>query len=365
MGVFFMENFDITDTVDADVKTSLAAKGIPFVGANTALVPASVTENGLARTAIGESANLGVKFQYLKVPIPASKVFYATFRLRWVPNTIADQNLRLFITHQSVIASASAANSYGFAMPVSGKWAFYNGWTGGTEPSYTFDLNDWVTIEIYRAADGSLKMWANDFLLYRTDRVIAAGAIPENFVYIGRAQAAGSAGGAAFVGWQFSDIVVIDPSTAGPQYRPGRTARVLTSQYSADVVAQWSADPSVSTAHNVLMSRFKANPAATDILSTLVQGAREQYSLAAFPTGFGSIIKAVKFEARAANSGAALHSFSVEQDTGSGPVEVAQVSVPAGGSQVVYTAYSYQKSAGVPWTPADLSALKVGFSAKS
>lgn len=372
MGIHFMENFDIAETTTyANIIAALGAKGVQYVnqtvgGTTTALNIKTTTENGVTRSTLQEVRAVYANSQsYLKIPIPASKVFYATFRLHWASINNLSDSFRLYIGHAAGLSGQmTAANMYGYAQYVSGKWTIYNGWNTAA-PSASFAATEWITVEIARAADGKVRMWVNDALLYDPNRVIADSAITENFVYIGRGQVNGFSGGTSFAWWEYSDIIVVNPATDGLKYRPGRSARVLAASYTGDVQAEWQADPSVTSPHNQIMSTFKGVPAAADILTTQTAGAREKYSVGPLPTGFGNIIHALKLEPQVMNAGGAMHTLAIEVDTGAGNTELAAVNVAAGTPFAAYPVFSNKKGDGTLWTPADVSSLKVGFSAKS
>lgn len=356
MGVTLMENYEL------GAPTALAEKGWTQTTGITNSI-STFTENGVNRKALRSARALNANSFYpIGIPIPSSKVFYFSTRVRWTRTDIPDAGLRLYFSIGTAF-NAPASSFYAFAMPVGGKWTVYAG-GGNAGPGYTFGY-DWVTIEIARKADGTIRVWANDLLLYTAGLSVTTPAA--NFLYMGWAQSGGSSGGSIFYGWEFADTVVVDPATPGLQNRPGSASRVLSVPFTADVTAQWSLPAGVTGPHYPFMADYPAAVDPNRVLTGDTVGQREQYQAGAVPVAVPGANKvlSLQIEQRPSNLGGSPHTFATELDAGAGIVEVAQNQL-AGASGFVYRpVFLDKKPDGSNWTAADVAALKAGFSIKS
>lgn len=361
MGVTVMENFEVGGI------TALTEKGWVFPGSNTLAIVSEV-ENSVTRKKLRVSRNmLANSYDALKVPIPASKAFYFSVRIRYYANVggSPDSSMRFYISTIGTFAGANAANNiFLAASPAVGGWNVY-AFGNAAYSSRFIPTAEWATIEVLRKADGSARVWVNDVLLFVAGATVNPPA--DNYVYFGRAQSGGGSGGNFSYGWDYMDVVVVDPATPGLQNRPGSKGRVLSVPFVSDVAAQWIPPAGVTASHYSLMADYPDAVDTSRILTGDTVGQRDQYQASAIPVvvpGADKVLS-VQIEQRAANPGGAQHSFATEVDTGSGPVEVARNELSGG------TAFSYRpifldkKPDGSNWTAADVAAMKAGFSVKS
>lgn len=360
MGVTVMENFEVGDPA------VLIEKGWVFPASNSVSIQAE-TENGVARKKLRVIKNmLANSFDAIKVPIPASKAFYFSARIKWYANVgSVDGSLRFYIATSGTFAGANTAgNAFLGITPVTGGFMAY-AFNNGSNPGKFFATAEWVTVEVLRRADGSARVWVNDVLLYVANATMNAPA--DNFVYFGRAQSGGGSGGNFSYGWDYMDVVVVDPATPGLQNRPGSKSRVLSVPFVSDVTAQWVPPAGVTTSHYQLMADYPAAVDTSRILTGDEVGKRDQYQAGAVPvvvTGANKVLS-VQIEQRAANPGGTQHSFATEVDVGTGIQEVAQ-NVLSGGTAFGYRpVFLDKKPDGSNWTTADVAAMKAGFSVKS
>jgi hypothetical protein len=359
MGVVLMENYEV------DSPAALTDKGwvLPTTSVNTIT---AFTENGITRKSlVSDRIVAGNSFDPIKIPVPASKFFYFSTRVRWASSGIGDSGLRLSVSSANTYAGAiNAAYSFAFAQPQGTGWRiFANATTSGQYVD--FGVNEWITLEILRKADGTIRVWVNDILLY-TPSVVNTWPV-DNYIYVGRVQVGGSSGGSARFGWQFADTVVIDPSTAGLQNRPGSKSRVVSVPFVSDVSAQWQLPSGVTGAHYPFMADYPATVDTTRILTGDTAGQREQYQSGALPmvvTGADKVLS-LMMEQRPSNGGGTSHSFATEVDVGSGIVEVAQNQLAGGAAFSYRPIFLDKKPDGSDWTASDIAALKAGFSIKS
>lgn len=359
MGVTLMENYEVGGSA------ALVEKGWVFPANNTITFDNQV-ENSVNRKKMTVAKNLIPNvFDAIKIPIPASKAFYFSTRIRWNRPDLPDTSMRFYLANNAdVNAAFSPTNMFCFAYPVGAGWRFCanNSLTAAIKDTA---LQEWITIEVLRKADGTARVWFNDNLMYISGMNITAPG--DNYLYIGRAQAGGGSGGNFLWGWEYMDTVVVDPATPGQQNRPGASARVLSVPFTADLVAEWTPAAGVSTPHRSLMANYPAVPVTADLLTGTEVGKREQYQAGAVPVVVPNADKvlSVQIEQRAANPGGTPHSFATEVDAGAGRQEVAQNSL-AGGSGFVYRpVFLDKKPDGTVWTAADVAAMKAGFSLKS
>lgn len=361
MGVSLMENFEVGSVA------VLAEKGWILPATNNSI--GTVTENGFTRKRLIVARPLAAQsFDAIKIPIPSSKEFYFSTRVAYYDsgnNGIADAGLRLYIATSGTFSDAgSNGRLFGFAMPANGAWTFYTANTNSGN-SRNFGVFERIKVEVYRKADGTTKVWVNDFPLINASLTTTAPA--DNYIYIGRAQSSQSSGGNSNWGWDYMDTVVVDPSTPGLKYRPGAAARVVSVPMTADVQANWLPPTGVTTPHYSLMADYPAAVDTNKILTGDTVGQRDQYQAGAVPVvvpGANKVLS-VQLEQRSANPGAALHTYATEIDTGTGITEVAQNQIAAGGVFVYRPVFIDKKPDGTNWTAADVAALKAGFSLKS
>ncbi|QJI52252.1 hypothetical protein [Cronobacter phage JC01] len=358
MGVTLMENFD------CDVG-ALVERGwvMPATTTNVFTAIEQFTENGITRNCFRHSMSMSYygfgAFYPFRIPLPASKEFFVSFRMRY-PNASRINSSTAWSV--STNSGRSAANLVLEVYPADAYSSVYlknNGQVAGS-PSYRFNHQTWATIEMQRKADGSTKVWVDDMLLYSANANTTASA--DNYLYMGVVNAGQ---GSTIDGYQIADVVVIDPTTAGLQNRPGSSERVLSLAASADVLAQWTAIGGATEPHNQLMKNYPATVDTTKVLQGDTAGQREQYSLADFPAGFGTQLLTLGFEQRANNPGSSPHVFTTEVDLGAGPVGVADNTVAPGATYSYRPVYVASKPGGGTWTAADIPALKIGFSVKS
>lgn len=360
MGVTLMENFEIGDP------TVLTQKGwsLPS-GQGVSFSIQTQTENGVARKFLRQSiGNPLVQFFPIGIPIPASKAFYLSFRLR-SQDLIRNVDLRFHVVTNTAIASINSyAIAYATTVGAGGKWRLQPGGTD-TGEGKIFDLNTWVTVEVLRDATGTTRVWLDDILLYKPGVVPTAPAA--NFVYIGWLVTGTNISKGANSYWDISDVVVVDPATPGLQNRPGSKSRVVPVPFVSDVSAQWDAPAGVTAPHYSLMADYPAAVDTAKVLTGETVGDREQYQAAALPqvvTGADQVLS-VQIEQRAANAGGVPHAFATEVNVGSGNVEVAQNQLAGLEAFSYRPVYLDKKPDGTNWTAADVAAMKAGFTIKS
>ena len=362
MGVTLMENFEVSGQVGGQV--ALAEKGWVFPASNTVSI-ANETENGVTRKKLSvvKGLSAGV-FDAIKIPIPASKAFYFSTRVRWsIANSPAPLQLRVG-TVGTYAGITTTGNVFGFAALKGNGWSFYVG-NVDTNPGKTFGMQEWITLEVLRKSDGSMRVWVNDILLYMAGATINAPA--DNYVYIGRLQVAGTSGTQTTCGWEFMDTVVVDPATAGLQNRPGSASRVLSVPFTSDLVTQWTLSGGATGAHYPYMATYPDSVGSSTVLIGDTPGQREQYQSGMLPavvSGANQVL-ALQIEQRAANIGGSPHTFATEIDIGSGITEVAQNQLPGSSGYLYRPIYLDKRPDGNNWTAADIAALKAGFSIKS
>lgn len=359
MGVTLMENYEVGGSA------ALVEKGWIFPAGNTVSFSTQV-ENSVNRKKMFVGRTLiANEFGAIKIPIPASKAFYFSTRIRWNSPNIPEASQRLYIANNADIQGAfNAVNTFGFVYPFGTGWRFCAN-TSLTAAVKDFAVQEWICVEVLRKADGTARVWVNDNLLYIPGMTINAPA--DNYLYIGRAQAGGGTGGSAQYGWEYMDTVVVDPATAGLQNRPGASSRVMSVPLTDDVVAEWTPAAGVVTPHHTLMANYPAVPVTNDLLTGSDVGKREQYQASTIPVVVPNADKvlAVQIEQRAANPGGVQHSFATEVDVGAGVQEIREVAL-AGASGFVYRpVFLDKKPDGTVWTAADVAAMKAGFSLKS
>lgn len=360
MGVTVMENFEVGEPA------ALIDKGWVFPASNSTSIVAEA-ENGVSRKKLRVSRAMQANtFDAMKVPIPASKAFYFSARIKWYANVGSiDSSLRFYISTSGTFTGANTAgNAFLGITPVTGGFMAY-AFNSGANPGKFFATADWVTVEVLRRADGSARVWVNDVLLYVAGATVNAPA--DNFIYFGRAQNGGGSGGNFSYGWEYMDVVVVDPATPGLQNRPGSKSRVLSVPFVSDVSAQWVPPAGVTTSHYQLMADYPAAIDTSRILTGDEVGKRDLYQAGAVPVvvpGADKVLS-VQIEQRAANAGGTQHSFATEVDVGSGIVEVAQNTLAGGTSFGYRPVFLDKKPDGSNWTAADVAAMKAGFSVKS
>ncbi|QGF20872.1 hypothetical protein JT354_gp50 [Serratia phage JS26] len=415
MGIFLMENFDVSDlstlaadrALDAVPSGSIGATGFLFGSATlpTEFGLRTFMEKGIRRTSVGmmgkfEGAN-GSYGGYLRIPIPSmvngqananlNRSFYLSMRMRFLVGTNATTtNVALatpipYLPRKDIVFGMTAypSMSFGSAYQVfamtnstydaSGKAdkmrIFFGPWsaTTSTQTEFSCDADGWFHVELFKPAGSTtFTFWVNDFM-YTAGQ---SSSIPEQFnantmfmnLYIARLSTLNSP---IYYGIEATDVIVIDPNTSGQKYRFGSSGRVLSMDYTSDFTADWAADPSATLTHHEMMMIDQSTPAATNILTGTTIGQREQYAMKPIPTEFGPYVPAVLVRPRVMNGGAAAHSLAMEMDWGTGIAEVSERMVLAGGAYDATPLIMTTKPNGDPWTAADFASAKAGFSVKS
>lgn len=397
MGIGLMENFDVADFATLNA----APHGINQIAGGLAGTWAltSFTENGMKRNSVtcrndfyqgGSTASNGAYLE-IPLPIPASgnhldRTYYLSFRIRLVTGSNAAsmtpimtfQNVQMFLAVSSY-SVGGVGNAYNMANLTRGDYlsggdatklrlfAGPNANTAGVSTQFTPDANGWFHVEIYKPA-GSMfaTVWLNDFMYQANTATTNPGVVNVNSnymrIFMGRT---GSFLNGVIAGFEMADLILIDPTTPGQQYRFGSSARVLSMDYTSDVVNQWAADPSATLTHREMMMSDRSVPLANNILTGLTVGQREQYAMRDIPAAFGPYVPAVMVRPRVMNAGASTHSVAMEMDWGTGLAEVGVKAVPAGGAYDTTPLIMTTKPNGDPWTTADFASAKAGFSVKS
>jgi len=397
MGITVMENFDVADFATLNA----APHGVNQVngGLNGTWALTSFTENGMRRPSItcrndfyqgGSSATVGAALE-IPIPLPASGVnidrtYYVSFRIRLVTGSNAASmtpimtfnHVQVYLAISSYVASG-VGNSYNLANFTRGDYVGggdatkIRGYAGpgatANTPNTQFapDANGWFHVEVYKPA-GSMfaTVWINDFMYQANTATSNPNIINANtnYVRVFMGRTGGFLNGVVG-GFEMTDLIVIDPTTDGQKYRFGSSARVLSMDYTADVVNQWAADPSATLTHREMMMSDRSVPLANNILTGLTVGQREQYAMRDIPAAFGPYVPAVMVRPRVMNAGASTHSVAMEMDWGSGIAEIGVKSVAAGGAYDTTPIIMTTKPNGDPWTTADFASAKAGFSVKS
>jgi hypothetical protein len=360
MGVYRMENFEVPDIASLNVRGFT----IPANNSNFTTAIQSFTDQGVTRKRLQINhlidANQG---RYMiGLPFPTSGAGYLSFKMR----TVNNGNSRQLIQRVSLNMGTGAANVSNNVL-----WEMTNNKIGTTASGqevgaqvntlpYNFDTD--YKVEAYRSATGDYRIWIDDFLILPTSGVslIAPGVQGSLQLVFGTQNGVSPPPTITTYIW---DLVAVDPATAGLQYRPGRTARVLPVTATADVITEWTGGD--GTAHYSQLADFVAAPGATGYITANVVGKREQYQQGNILAGFGQQVLSVGFEHYVANAGAAAHTLTAELDTGSGIVSVADLLLPSGGAYQFAPVYQGKKPDNTNWTYADVAALKSGFSIKS
>lgn len=397
MGITVMENFDVADFATLNA----APHGVNQVngGLSGTWALTSFTENGMRRPSITcrndfyQGGSSGATGAYLEIPVPVpasglhpDRTYYLSFRIRLVTGSNAASMTPIMTFNHSQIYLALSSysvgglgNSYNLANLTRGDFvsggdatkirAFAGPSANANTPNtqFTPDANGWFHVEVYKPA-GSMftTIWINDFMYQATSPTTNPGVVNSNSnyvrVFMGRTN---SWLNGNYSGFEMTDLIVIDPTTDGQKYRFGSSARVLSMDYTADVVNQWAADPSATLTHREMMMRDKSVPDANNILTGLTVGQREQYAMRDIPAAFGPYVPAVMVRPRVMNAGASTHSVAMEMDWGSGMAEIGVKSVAAGGAYDTTPLIMTTKPNGDPWTTADFASAKAGFSVKS
>lgn len=362
MGITVMENFREADT------NVLVARGwvLPTTHPTLSIISfVDFVENGITRKALRHRATgYANYFLPFRIPIPATKAFYLSFRLSCsAPPTGTNIGMRFHINFASAYAGIVPAYTVGFVTPVgaqTGKLRF-NPYASdiGTGPQLT--NGEFYTIEVFRDAAGNTRVWVDDILYYTANWTTTAPA--DNYISLGWLNTTNQANSNILVGWDIADVVMVDPATAGLQNRPGRSARVLDVPNSADIVTDWSTTS--GSPHYQMMNSFKIAPTEADLLTSSTVGAREEYSISTLPAGFGTHIAALMVRPQIKNNAAAVHDVSFEMNFGTGRQEVASRTISPGASYDTTPVVLYKKPDDTLIEASDLTNLKSGFSIKS
>lgn len=342
MGITVMENFDLNDP------SALAGRGfeIPTYSALTRTI-VSDTENGVTRPAM-QVSNLNTaagSMAAIKIPIPTSKVFYMSMRIK-----ATALQTDCFIVLNNTLTTSGV--EYCFADLGVQDVGHRSG------PRYKVaTLNNWFCMEVYRAANGAIKVWVNDFIASPVGATMAAPG--ENFLYLSSLMNGGAKPPATFL---IDDLVVVDPATPGLQYRCGSAARLLTLQAQADVTAEWTPAAGVTTPHYQIIRDYPSTISDDTVLTSDGEDSREQYQYGAPSSVFGNKILGVSFENLVRNPGGVTAKLSVEADVGAGRVEVGSVTVAGSPNFAYRPVIADKKPDGSSWSMADLANLKAGYS---
>lgn len=372
MAIIVAENFNFADTTHADIKNSLLARGYVLTTDQTMWSNSSIltqVENGVTRPFLSIAANYyagnGSTFNAIGLPLTNNtNPFYLSFRLR-LANTSPAGMVEFGVDTAGSVSLGT--NRLLRVLPSGGQLAVYPG--SGTSASdggkyLLVPYNQWVMLEIYRAADGKVKVWVDDMLLLGASTFTNAAPSAANpRVYLGPFRNGSYTPGTW--PWQISDVVLVDAALPGLQYRVGSTGRVESVPYIADVTAEWTPPAGVTDPHNTLMTSWKSVPDTTKILTGTVAGQRDKYRVGAVPKSRtdNDVVLSVGLELRANNAGGAAHTFASEIDLGAGNVEVDSVTLAAGYQYI--PKFMDKKPDGSNWTMADVAAMKSGFVVKS
>lgn len=374
MAIILAENFNFADTGHANIQNSLVARGYVFTPErtmwnNTAIL--TQVENGVTRPFLNMSMNYyagsGNTFNGFGLPLTNNaNPFYLSFRLR-LAATSAVGMVEFGVDTQGSVNLGT--NRLLRVLPSGGQLAVYPGSRTSSSDGDKYllmPMNQWVTLEIYRAADGKIKVWVDDMLLLGASTFTNTAPVAANpRVYLGAFRNGSYTPGTWQ--WQISDVVLVDAALPGQQYRVGSTGRVEAVPYTADVTAEWAPPAGVTDPHNTLMNSWSAVPDTTKILTGTVAGQREKYQVGAVPKSRADndVVLAVGMERRANNAGGAAHTFASEIDLGAGNVEVDSVTLAAGAGYQHIPKFMDKKPDGSNWTMADVAAMKSGFVVKS
>lgn len=374
MAIIGAENFNIAETTHANIRAALAARnwlvGSSTVWNNTAI--GTQVENGVTRTFLRMLCNYyqgsGNVLDAIGLPLTNnSNPFYLTFRLKFASDSAISNLIEFGV--DTANSSAIGANRLMRVFNNGSQLQIYPG--SGTSSSLggayiVMPFNQWVTIDIFRAADGKVTVWVDDFLLRGAENFINTAPVATNpRVWLGTYR------NGSFINrgaeWQVSDVILVDGALPGLQYRVGSTGRVDSVPYTADVIAEWAPPAGVTAAHNALMSEFNATPDLNKILTGITPGQREKYQLGAVPKprADNDVLLGIGLERRANNAGGAAHIFASEIDVGAGNVEIENVTLPAGAGYQYLPKFMEKKPDGSDWTMADVAAMKSGFVVKS
>lgn len=374
MGIILAENFNIAETTHANIRTALAAKNItplaaPVMWFNSVI--ATQTENGVTRPYFRFQTNYyngsGPAFDSIGLPLTNStNPFYLSFRIRF-PQTTALSTLVQFSVRTQNIVGANNVGLVHFENTGS-QINIYPGYGAATSANGFIQLpfDTWVMVEVYRGADGKVKVWVNDLLLPGLSTYVSTAPLAADpRVYLGPYRP--NTYIQTMPTWDISDVVLVDAATTGLQNRVGSSGRVETVPYTADVAANWTPPAGVTAAHNTLMTSWNAVPDTAKILTGNAVGQRDTYQMGAVPKSRAdnNILLAVGLERRASNGGAASHSYASELDLGAGNVEVDNVTLAAGAGYAYNPKFMEKKPDGTNWSMADVAAMKSGFVVKS
>lgn len=419
MGIALVENFDVDDmaTLAAPRLTAPIPSGYSgyagfnmSAGANliTTWGLRTFTEKGIRRTSLGVITRMtggssrNLVGGLLRIPLPPlppgatnlSRSYYMSMRLRFLGGdglainadpvtalpmpfmnrihvflalsfnnqwTIDAQYKAFSITNGAYITGGNALKNRIFVGP------YASPAPTTTQTEFSADADGWFHVEVYKPA-GSMfyTVWVNDFMYVAALASPDANVVDHNTnwpgLVLGRTEVLN---GTLYYGFEVTDLIVIDPTTAGQKYRFGSSGRVLSMDYTSDISNEWAANPAATLSHRQMMMIDKSVPGATNILTGTVIGQREQYGVQPIPADFGPHVPALLVRPRVANNGAAAHSVAAELDWGAGRTEVATKIVAAGGAYDTTPIIMTAKPNGTPWTAADFADAKIGFSVKS
>lgn len=374
MAIIGAENFNIAETTHANIRAALAARnwlvGSSLIWTNTSI--GTQVENGVTRTFLQMICNYypgnGNALDAIGMPLTNnSNPFYLTFRLKFPYTSAVNSMIEFGVATAN--SSSLSANRLMRVFNTGTQLRIYPG--SGSSSSLggayiVMPFNEWVTIDIFRAADGKVTLWVDDFLLRGAANFTNTAPDAENpRVWLGPYRNGTYTNTAAK--WLVSDVILVDGALPGLQYRVGSTGRVDSVPYTADVTAEWAPPAGVTAAHNTLMSEFKATPDLNKILTGITPGQREKYQLGAVPKprADNDVLLGIGLERRANNTGGAAHIFASEIDVGAGNVEIENVTLPAGAGYQYLPKFMEKKPDGSDWTMADVAAMKSGFVVKS
>lgn len=402
MGVALMENFDVADLA------ALTAPGRGFLleagGLNGSWGLFTFTEKGVTRTCLrcfndlyqGGSAPTPGASLGIPIPLPPAggtnkdREYYVSFRMRFVTGTplaaMTPITTNPPLPYNQMYLGLSSSSTLGLGQPSHVlNIARADGLAAGNDinklvlvagPSFvstatskTFfspGADGWFHVEVYKPkGEMTFTVWLNDFMYKASSLVSDPNVISDVTNYLRLFVGRTSSWTQVRIGYEITDLIVVNPATDGQKYRFGSSGRVLSMGYSGDSITEWTADPAATLPHYQMMMIDKSVPAATNILTALNVGQREQYNLSPVPAGFGPYLPALQFTPRVMNAGASAHALSVEMEWGDGIKEMGSKSVAPGGAYDTTPIIINAKPNGDPWTVADLVNAKVGFSVKS
>lgn len=412
MGIFLMENFDVADMATLGSQRTLVTPPASNIGAvnfltASATLPTefglrSFTEKGIRRTSFGMMGSFNGAYGsyggYLRIPIPSvvngqananlNRNFYLSMRMRCLTGAstnVANATPMPYPLRKEVIygmtayPSMSLGNSYQvFAFTnstydASGKadkgriFLGPGAPTTSTQTEFSCDADGWFHIEVLKTAGSAVyTFWVNDFMYTAGQATTTVEQFNANTMYMNLYIARNATlSSNLYYGLEITDVIVIDPTTDGQKYRFGSSGRVLSMDYTSDLVTDWAADPASSVSHRAMMMVDKSVPDATNILTGTSVGQREQYAMQPIPADFGPYVPAVLVRPRVMNGGAASHSVAMEMDWGAGLTEVGSKMIASGGAYDTTPLIMATKPNGDPWTAADFASAKAGFSVKS